>query len=103
MKTKVASALLLFLAAALAAAQSPSQTPAQPIAQPAEEKAKQQATIGGQVLNKVTRAPDTPLVVRFSKVMRGLVLKMLPRGVIAARVLDDEGEPVSGVAMQVLQ
>src|ERR1051326_857580 len=162
MKTKVASALLLFLAAALAAAQSPSQTPAQPIAQTAEEKAKQQATIEGQVLNQVTGehvrkanltrkpeiggtnlkaisdnegkfsienidagrytlaaerqgfvnqnygarrpiGPGTPLDLKASQVMKGLVLKMIPHGVIAGRVLDDEGEPVSGVAMQVLQ
>src|SRR5207302_6633510 len=47
--------------------------------------------------------PGTPLDLKAEQTMKGLAFKMTPQGVIAGRVLDDEGEPVSGVSIQVLQ
>lgn len=47
--------------------------------------------------------PGTPLELKPSQVMKDLVLKMIPQGIVAGRVLDDEGEPVSGLSIQVLR
>jgi len=35
--------------------------------------------------------------------MKDISFKMTPQGIIAGKILDDEGEPVSGVNVQVLQ
>jgi len=45
----------------------------------------------------------TPISLTDSQHLKGIVFKLTPQGVIAGRVLDDEGEPVAGVSVQVLQ
>src|SRR5258708_1387725 len=45
--------------------------------------------------------PGTTLDLKASQENKDLVFKMTPQGIIAGRVLDDEGEPVSGVSVQV--
>jgi protocatechuate 3,4-dioxygenase beta subunit len=45
----------------------------------------------------------TPIKLSDSQHLKGIVFKLTPQGVIAGRVLDDEGEPVAGVSVQVLQ
>lgn len=47
--------------------------------------------------------PGTTLELKNSQAMKDLAFKLTPQGVIAGRVLDDEGEPVAGVSVQVLQ
>src|ERR1039457_5114182 len=47
--------------------------------------------------------PGTTLELKASQELKDLVFKLTPQGVIAGRVLDDEGEPVSGVSIQVQQ
>jgi protocatechuate 3,4-dioxygenase beta subunit len=43
------------------------------------------------------------LDLRASQVMKDLSFKLMPQGVIAGHVLDDEGEPVAGVTLMALQ
>jgi hypothetical protein len=45
----------------------------------------------------------TVLELKAGQVVGSLVLKLTPQGVVAGRVQDDEGEPVSGVTIQALQ
>jgi hypothetical protein len=45
--------------------------------------------------------PGTTIELKTSQTLKDVVLKLTPQGVIAGRVLDDEGEPVSGVMVQV--
>gem|GEM_PF-5863166 len=47
--------------------------------------------------------PGTVLTLEAGKDLTGLMFKLVPQGIIAGRVLDDEGEPLSGVMVQVLQ
>lgn len=47
--------------------------------------------------------PGTILNLAASQHLKELVFKLTPQGIIAGRVLDDEGEPVTGVMVQVLQ
>jgi hypothetical protein len=43
------------------------------------------------------------LTLAASDTMKDLAFKLTPQGIVAGRVLDDEGEPVAGVQVQVLQ
>jgi hypothetical protein len=47
--------------------------------------------------------PGTVLTLEAGKDLTGLMFKLVPQGIIAGRVLYDEGEPLSGVMVQVLQ
>lgn len=47
--------------------------------------------------------PGTPLDLKKAQEMKGLAFKLTPQGIIAGKILDDDGEPVSGVSVQVLQ
>jgi hypothetical protein len=47
--------------------------------------------------------PGTTLELKATQSIKDLAFKLTPQGVVAGRVLDDEGEPVSGVSVQVLQ
>jgi protocatechuate 3,4-dioxygenase beta subunit len=45
----------------------------------------------------------TPIELTDSQHLKEIVFKLTPQGVIAGRVLDDEGEPVAGISVQVLR
>jgi hypothetical protein len=47
--------------------------------------------------------PGTPLDLKKAQVMKDVAFKLTPQGIIAGHILDDDGEPVSGVSVQVLQ
>lgn len=47
--------------------------------------------------------PGTVLEFKTSQEMKDLAFRLTPQGVIAGRVLDDEGEPLAGISVQALQ
>ena len=47
--------------------------------------------------------PGTILELKESQVLKGIAFKLTPQGIIAGKVLDDEGEAVSGVSISALQ
>jgi 5-hydroxyisourate hydrolase-like protein (transthyretin family) len=47
--------------------------------------------------------PGTPIDLKKAQVMKDIAFKITPQGIIAGHILDDDGEPVSGVSVQVLQ
>ena len=49
------------------------------------------------------QGPGTVLKLAESQNLKDLVFKLTPQGIIAGRVVDDEGEPVAAVSVQVLQ
>jgi hypothetical protein len=46
--------------------------------------------------------PGTILSLNESQALKGLVIKLIPQGVISGRVIDEEGEALSGVSVQAL-
>jgi carboxypeptidase family protein len=46
--------------------------------------------------------PGTVLDLKASQLLKDLAFTLTPQGVIAGRVMDDEGEPVAGLSIQVL-
>ncbi len=48
-------------------------------------------------------SPGTPLVLTAGMEMKDVAIKMTPQGVIAGKVLDQDGDPVMGVQMQAMR
>jgi len=65
--------------------------------------AERQGFVSGNYGASRPLGPGTPLDLKKSQVMKDISFKMTPQGIIAGKILDDEGEPVSGVNVQVLQ
>ena len=49
-----------------------------------------------------TTSPGTPLFLTAGMEMKDLSIKMTPQGVIAGKVMDQDGDPVTGVQIQVM-
>ncbi len=58
---------------------------------------------GAQYGTRGPERPGTPLTLSPGQHTRDIVLRLVPHGVLAGRVLDEDGEPVQGVQVNVLR